>query len=237
MGSTSLQLGRRGGFTLVDTLTSMAIVVTLLAIMAPFLSGARETARRVVCSSNIRQIGLGLAMYYQGNRDHFPDSVNAAKFVVVNSPGTPQAMMKLRINNFQDWDGLGLLYSGEYLDARGVFYCPSHHGNYPQSSFTEAWNSGFGSIVSNYHYRGELYVPGATPATVRSEALVADGMATRADFNHTVGCNVLRKDLSCVWYADTDRSLYMSLSETLIPDGRADAGIPRAWNELDGLER
>ncbi|MGD9690534.1 MAG: DUF1559 domain-containing protein [Phycisphaerales bacterium] len=222
-------------FTLVDLLVSIAVVAVLLALFAPALSGVREATRRVVCSSNVRQIGLGLAMYQHMYTEHLPDSAYAAK--ITNPAGIPQAMMKLRITSFRDWDGLGHLYAGDFLDAPGVFYCPSHHGNFPSRQYAESWNSGVGQIVGNYHYRGERppIVTTTDAATRPGQALVADGMASRLDFNHVTGCNVLRIDLSLHWYNDTDGSLLASLSPTLLPESLPDSGIPRAWQTLDGV--
>jgi type II secretory pathway pseudopilin PulG len=236
----------RPGFSIIDILVSISVIAVLLAIMAPSLAGVRETTRKVVCASNIRQIGLGLAMFRDTYRDSYPDSEFAAKFG--NANPQPQAMMTLRRVDFRNWDGLGHLYDKEFLNTTGVFYCPSHHGHYPKERFSDAWSSGIGGIVGNYHYRGPRTPPvpsgNATPLAALTNggarggddfgggALLADGMATRLDFNHNTGTNVLRADYSVHWYVDTNRSLFLSLSEQLVEDGM-DGNIPRAWETLD----
>lgn len=59
------------GFTLVELLTVIAIVVILIAILLPALTKARESARSVQCMSNMRQIGLAFTMYADRNGGYF----------------------------------------------------------------------------------------------------------------------------------------------------------------------
>ena len=53
----------RRGFTLIELLVVIAIIAILASILFPVFARARGKARQAACSSNLRQLGLGLTMY------------------------------------------------------------------------------------------------------------------------------------------------------------------------------
>ncbi len=56
---------QKSGFTLIELLVVIAIISILAAILFPVFARARENARRTSCTSNMKQIALGIIMYSQ----------------------------------------------------------------------------------------------------------------------------------------------------------------------------
>lgn len=62
---------RRHGFTLIELLVVVSIIALIIAILLPALAGAREQARRALCSANQRQVFTLNTIYATNNRGQF----------------------------------------------------------------------------------------------------------------------------------------------------------------------
>lgn len=70
----------RAGFTLIELLVVIAIIALLVSILLPSLAAARDAARAVVCSSNLRQVVLAHATYMTDNKDWIAGSPMTSGF-------------------------------------------------------------------------------------------------------------------------------------------------------------
>jgi prepilin-type N-terminal cleavage/methylation domain-containing protein/prepilin-type processing-associated H-X9-DG protein len=63
---------RKRGFTLIELLVVIAIIGILAAMVFPVFARARESARKAVCLSNVKNLALAFQMYLADNNDTFP---------------------------------------------------------------------------------------------------------------------------------------------------------------------
>ena len=198
----------RAGFSLIELLVVLSVTVMMTGLLLPAMSQLRESANKIVCGSNERQMGQALFMYGHDNDDALPKST-----ALTEKNNIPQELMRTYIGGeIRRWDGLGVLYEFRYCGAIGwCFYCPSHLGDHTIEHYYNDWlEPAENDIYGNYHFSGDRDWKSNKVRTLDSrlseskQVLVTDGLRTASDFNHVTGMNILYADGSVRWRAGAE---------------------------------
>jgi len=105
----------RSGFTLVELLTVIAIIAVLVGLLVPAVQQSRETARRIKCQNNLKQIGVALHSHL-ASQGAFPPGCVVPQ--ATNSSGGKVKSVRHRFIGHNPAWGLYLL---PYLDQVALF--------------------------------------------------------------------------------------------------------------------
>jgi prepilin-type N-terminal cleavage/methylation domain-containing protein/prepilin-type processing-associated H-X9-DG protein len=111
---------RVGAFTLIELLVVIAIIGILAAMVFPVFARARESARRAVCLSNVKNIALAVQMYLADNNDTLPPIESDQRVLAWFDAASPYTDPTYA-NPYLRWP----VVLDEYVKNRGVWRCPS----------------------------------------------------------------------------------------------------------------
>ncbi len=101
--------GARRGFTLVELLVVIAIIGVLVALLLPAVQAAREAARRIQCTNNMKQLGLAVLNYESAKKELPPAYTVKPKhnYVAFILPYIEQGPLAGQYNLKKDWNDAG----------------------------------------------------------------------------------------------------------------------------------
>ncbi len=113
---------RRKGFTLIELLVVIAIIAILAAMLFPVFARARESARKIQCLSNVKNIAIAVQMYLS-DYDKFPPSEHRSDIVsfYTDMGDCPANIQGAKNNPYLKWP----VVLDEYTKNRDVWRCPS----------------------------------------------------------------------------------------------------------------
>ena len=115
------------GFTLLEILVVLFVICILAAFLFPVGSRSRESARRISCQSNLKQIGLGFMQYIRDYDEKFP-------LAYTDDDGSGD----YNANFDRGW----MENVQPYLKSTQIFQCPSEASDYfPPLRATDYWYS------------------------------------------------------------------------------------------------
>lgn len=225
---------KKHSFTLIELLVTTAIIAILAGLLLPTLSLVKEKARKILCTGNLKQMGLSVRVYSE-------DYAGEAPPLLYNSHHWSHGDYAYIGNR---WDGHGIMWAEDYLKADNVFFCWSNQYSdlkSAQSKFVPSPVNGT-RIMTSYVYRDPSYsgwnsyhpIWEKTKWRTSECAVLSDAFGSRQNHNaHRDGLNVVYGD------GHTKRVQYPLESQVQEAENKdnhdscCNASMERGWDYLD----
>jgi type II secretory pathway pseudopilin PulG len=209
---------RPAGFTVVELLAVIGVIVVLMGIAIPTLRTARLASLNTRDLSNIRQLGIAHLSYQVTNADHFVDvglphggyGNEAVSFVEVLSRYTDDIIMKSPLDDSPHWPNeLGGQDRGVEPDGGG----PLRRTSYGMNNYLSRNYSPTAAIYGPGHAADRLPKVGRPDRTVCFLHMARTGSFAVSDHPHVESWGAgsepwrLASDNICIWAAEGSESI------------------------------
>lgn len=200
-GSIGIAMDRRRGYSLIELLVVMSVVVLLTGMLLPTLASVRDAANRVISKSNQRNIGQGISLFADSQKGSLPESQAIFEQSIESGELMRAWTPSLLVGDFNPnrkhagwladgFDGLGMLYKHRILSEPAVLYSPGHSGAHSLDEYQDDWHglhqvftmrignediNPNRTIYTNYHYAGHKYWDPSVDSSRWRSRTFADG--------------------------------------------------------------
>jgi prepilin-type N-terminal cleavage/methylation domain-containing protein/prepilin-type processing-associated H-X9-DG protein len=226
---------RRPGFTLIELLVVIAIIAVLIALLLPAVQAAREAARRMQCTNNLKQLSLAALNYESANQCYPPNATFERSLPSKEEPngGIDMGVFVRMLPYYEQ----GPLYNAYNLSTTAT-----HPSNVTLAGvgISALWCPSDGTITTPLNLNGSSGYPGLTLAAYFGYTLPAGnwnqtqtnygGMAGLATDTGSTASGLIRRNIMTTIASATD-----GVSNTMLFSEMSFAWLPPSLVSSDTL--